>query len=70
MFSEILVSKGVFLDIKLLRYKNSLLLERTWWNEVCQNVQLKISETSCEKKTKKAKKNVQLSGKTAYIASL
>ena len=69
MFSEILVSKGVFLDIKLLRYKNSLLLERTWWNEVCQNVQLKISKAPCKKKKTK-KKNVQLSEKTAYIASL
>ena len=68
MFSEILVSKGVFLDIKLLRYKNSLLLERTWWNEVCQNVQLKISKAPCKKKKKK--KNVQLSEKTVYITSL
>ena len=68
MFSEILVSKGVFLDIKLLRYKNSLLLERTWWNEVCQNVQLKISKAPCRKKNKN--KNVQLSEKTVYIASL
>ena len=44
-FSGILVSKDVLLVIKLLRYKTPLILYRTWYNEVCQNVHLKISKT-------------------------
>ena len=43
-FSVVLVSKDALLDIKLSRYKTPLLLLRTWWDEVCQNVHLKISE--------------------------
>ena len=51
-FSGILVSKDVFLDIKLLRYKFPCCYRELehWWNEICQNIHLKISKTLLFKK--------------------
>lgn len=49
-FSGKLVSKNVLLEIKLLKYKTFLMLERTWWNEVSQHVYLKMYKTPLKKK--------------------